>query len=69
MSTDTVENKHNWLTKWLIKERKPRNSNLCDFDRMTKEVKTGDVLLVKGHSRVGAIILELLFGKGIILVL
>jgi hypothetical protein len=46
----------NWLTRWLIDDRKPLNAGLCDFDRLLTEVQPSDVILVEGRSRVSDII-------------
>jgi len=45
-----------WLTAWLVKERPLSDMPLCDFDRLSLEIRPGDVLLVEGRSRVSNII-------------
>lgn len=49
-----------WLTdrmvQWLAKERPPPGTILCDYDRLTFEIRPGDVLLVEGRSRVSNVI-------------
>lgn len=49
-----------WLndkaTKWLIKDGDPPPSPLCDFKRLTFEVRPGDVVLIEGRSRVAEVI-------------
>lgn len=42
--------------KWLRKEGPAKRSYLSDFDRISNEVRPGDVLLVEGHSRISSII-------------
>lgn len=52
----------NWLFakigKWLQKEEEPSpyRAYLSDFDRISYEIKPGDVLLVEGHHRISRII-------------
>lgn len=41
---------------WLRQEGAPSRSYLADFDRISTEVRPGDVLLVEGHSHVSSII-------------
>lgn len=49
-----------WLydkaTHWLTKEGPPSPSPLCDFNRLGFELRTGDVILVEGRSRVAEVI-------------
>lgn len=49
-----------WLlrqfTRWLVKEHPLGEMPLCDFDRLSFEIRPGDVLLVEGRSRVSDII-------------
>jgi len=45
-----------WLnkkaTEWLTREGPPSPTPLCDFNRLGFELRTGDVILVEGRSRV-----------------
>ena len=49
-----------WLnkkaTEWLTKEGPPSPTPLCDFNRLGFELRTGDVILVEGRSRVSEVI-------------
>ncbi len=45
-----------WIADWLTKEGPPATSPLCDFNRLTYELRPGDVLLVEGRSRVSNVI-------------
>ncbi|MCG7906136.1 MAG: hypothetical protein JAY95_06370, partial [Candidatus Thiodiazotropha taylori] len=45
-----------WIAEWLTKEGPPSSSPLCDFNRLTYELRPGDVLLVEGRSRVSNVI-------------
>ncbi|MCU7877676.1 MAG: hypothetical protein KZQ84_12900 [Candidatus Thiodiazotropha sp. (ex Lucinoma borealis)] len=45
-----------WITDWLTKEGPPSTSPLCDFNRLSYELRPGDVLLVEGRSRVSDVI-------------
>ncbi|MEJ2608801.1 MAG: YiiX/YebB-like N1pC/P60 family cysteine hydrolase [Candidatus Thiodiazotropha sp.] len=45
-----------WITDWLTKEGPPSTSPLCDFNRLSYELRPGDVLLVEGRSRVSNVI-------------
>ena len=45
-----------WIAEWLTKEGPPSASPLCDFNRLTYELRPGDVLLVEGRSRVSNVI-------------
>lgn len=45
-----------WIADWLTKEGPPSSSPLCDFNRLTYELRPGDVLLVEGRSRVSNVI-------------
>lgn len=49
-----------WLARrveqWLVRERPPAISPLCDFDRLRLEIRPGDVLLAEGRSRVSDVI-------------
>ncbi len=44
------------LTRWLVKERPLSEMPLCDFERLSFEIRPCDVLLVEGRSRVSDII-------------
>lgn len=50
----------NWvigrISKYLAKERPKRPSFLCDFSRISHEVRPADVLLIAGISRISKII-------------
>lgn len=43
-------------THWLATEPGSNNQTLCDFDRLSYEIRPCDVLLVEGRSRVSEII-------------
>lgn len=47
-----------WLTHWLTREPETDASNayLYDFERLSYELRAGDVLLVEGRSRVSNVI-------------
>ncbi|MEN8177270.1 MAG: YiiX/YebB-like N1pC/P60 family cysteine hydrolase [Pseudomonadota bacterium] len=44
------------ISEWLVKEGPPPNSPLCDFQRLSYELRPGDVLLAEGRSRVSEVI-------------
>jgi hypothetical protein len=44
------------ITEWLINEPDVVGSNLSDFDRLRREVRPADVVLIEGRSRVSEII-------------
>lgn len=50
----------NWLFAkigaWLQHEEPPRHAYMSDFDRITYEIRPGDVLLLEGRHRVSNII-------------
>lgn len=46
----------NHVVQWLVKERPPPGTILCDYDRLIFEIRLGDVLLVEGRSRVSDVI-------------
>ena len=46
----------NKMTQWLIYEENIEGSPLCDFDRLSFEIRPCDVLLVEGRSRVSDVI-------------
>ncbi len=41
---------------WLVHEKKRDSSPLCDFERISYEVRPGDVLLTEGRSRISQVI-------------
>ena len=45
-----------YISRWLNHEQEPPQSPLCDFDRITYEVRPADVLLVEGRTRVSNVI-------------
>ncbi|MET0050390.1 MAG: YiiX/YebB-like N1pC/P60 family cysteine hydrolase [Candidatus Thiodiazotropha sp.] len=45
-----------WIADWLTKEGPPATSPLCDFNRLSYELRPGDVLLLEGRSRVSNVI-------------
>lgn len=47
-----------WLTHWLAKEpdSDAGNAYLYDFERLSSELRAGDVLLIEGRSRVSNVI-------------
>jgi hypothetical protein len=51
---------NNWLfeklSNWLLKEYPPKRAYLCDFDRISYEIRPGDVLLIEGRYRISGII-------------
>lgn len=44
------------IINWMCKERAFAEVPLCDFDRLSYEIRPGDVLLVEGTSRVSELI-------------
>jgi len=44
------------INAWLTKDHDVSNIPLCDFDRISYEIKPGDVLLIEGRSRVSEVI-------------
>jgi len=44
------------VTGWLMKERPPPVSPLCDFNRLVTELRLADIILVEGRSRVADVI-------------
>ena len=50
----------NWLgkklTDWLIRDHQRPDLRRCDFERLSFEIRPGDVLLVEGRSRVSEVI-------------
>ena len=51
---------YNWLTDkithWLVHEDELDTPSLCDFDRLSFEIRPCDVLLIEGRSRVSNVI-------------
>jgi hypothetical protein len=45
-----------WMVSWLTREGEPHEIPLCDFPRLSDELKPGDVLLIEGRTRIGGII-------------
>jgi hypothetical protein len=45
-----------WMVSWLTQDGEPHEIPLCDFPRLSDELKPGDVLLVEGRTRVGGVI-------------
>ena len=49
-----------WLydkaTEWLTNDAPPSPSPLCDFNRLGFELRTGDVVLIEGRSRLSEVI-------------
>jgi hypothetical protein len=48
-----------WVSDWLTKEGPPPQSPLCDFKRLSYELRPADVLLVEGRSRVSNVIKQI----------
>ena len=44
------------IERWLISESSHTNATLCDFERIRHELKSCDVLLIEGRSRVARVI-------------
>lgn len=44
------------VVRWLITERPPSKAPLCDFQKISYEIRPCDVLLIEGRSRVSEII-------------
>lgn len=47
------------ITYWLMRDGPPAMTPLCDFQRMSYELRPGDVLLVEGRSRVSEVIKQI----------
>ena len=47
---------NNKATEWLTRGGPPSPTPLCDFNRLGFELRTGDVILVEGRSRVSEVI-------------
>ncbi|MBL3598636.1 MAG: hypothetical protein JMN25_02050 [gamma proteobacterium endosymbiont of Lamellibrachia anaximandri] len=54
--SDIVQWLSKTLSEWLVRDGPPPNSPLCDFKRLSFELRPGDVLLVEGRSRVSEVI-------------
>lgn len=46
------------LTHWLIADRPPPETRLCDFERIRYELRPCDVMLIEGRSRVADVIMN-----------
>ncbi|OGT19455.1 MAG: hypothetical protein A2V90_09240 [Gammaproteobacteria bacterium RBG_16_57_12] len=44
------------FSHWLAHEDEPRERFLCDFDRLSAEIRPCDILLVEGRSRISHVI-------------
>jgi hypothetical protein len=44
------------IVDWLTKDGPPSDSPLCDFNRLSFELRPGDVVLVEGRTRVAEVI-------------
>lgn len=49
---------NNKATEWLTREGPPSPTPLCDFNRLGFELRTGDIVLVEGRSRVSEVITQ-----------
>lgn len=47
------------VSHWLLKNEPPRRAYLCDFPKISKKIKPGDVLLIEGRNRVSRIIQQI----------
>lgn len=56
MGLSVIERAKKKLTEWLTKEPSGYHEHLCDFERITYELRPCDVLLIEGRSRVSEII-------------
>jgi len=45
-----------WISGWLVKEGPPPLTPLCDFNRLSFELRPGDIVLVEGRNRVSEVI-------------
>lgn len=45
-----------WMLDWLAREGPPHEVPLSDFDRLSEELRPGDVLLLEGRSRISDVI-------------
>lgn len=46
----------NKMVRWLVHEEEPTGTPLCDYDRLSFEIRPCDVVLVEGRSRVSEVI-------------
>lgn len=44
------------LENWLNAEKNPAQFPLCDFEKLTYEIRLGDVILVEGRTRISQVI-------------
>ena len=44
------------LTQWLNAEQREDGISLCDFERLSYELRPGDVILVQGRARISEVI-------------
>ncbi|WP_126454935.1 YiiX/YebB-like N1pC/P60 family cysteine hydrolase [Sulfuriflexus mobilis] len=44
------------ISDWLVQDSPASGSPLCDFDRLSYEIRPGDVILIEGRSRVSEVI-------------
>ena len=44
------------VSRWLVKEGPPPSSPVCDYNRLSYELRPGDVILVEGRSRISTVI-------------
>lgn len=44
------------FSQWLLHQEPPKRAYLCDFNKISKNIKPGDVLLIEGRSRISTII-------------
>ena|SRR3990167_6551820 len=56
MGTWSYNKIRNNLINWLIHEPPPDEVPPCDFNRLKHEIRSGDVLLIEGRSRISHII-------------
>ncbi len=47
---------NNWFKTWLNKKSLIKETNLSDFDRLKRELRAADIVLVEGRSRVSKMI-------------
>jgi hypothetical protein len=46
----------NKISAWLLQEYPSKRAYLCDFERISYEIRAGDVLLIEGRYRISGII-------------
>ncbi len=51
-----TEPKQSWFKRWLNKKSPIAETNLTDFDQLKLEIRSGDIILVEGRTRVSEII-------------